>query len=372
MRQQQRSWHDSLQTMVYVLLFIILLGWLIKVGQNFLLPILMAVISMYIIVTLTDFLGRFIFLKHSSEAIRRLLVFVAFMATVFGLSQIIYITGQQIVASLPIYQNNLEKIVIDMSVQLGLSQDPDWQLLRAMTIDKIDIHPFISASISALSTLTGMVVLVVVYALFLISERGRFATRFAMAFSGQGADQTRTLLLNINRKIGDYLAIKSLINVILAVICWLILWLCGVEHALFWALIIGLLNYIPYIGSLLGVIFPVILTLAQFGSMQMTLLVAVLLTVAQMYVGNVLEPKMIGKQINLSPFVVLVSLSLWASLWGVAGAILAVPLTSIFVIILGAFPSTRAFALLMVDDPVAYQLEMKNMAAQTEAKQIAE
>lgn len=140
----------------------------------------------------------------------------------------------------------------------------------------------------------------------------------------------------------------------------MVLWFCGVEHAVFWALIIGLLNYIPYIGSLMGVVFPVLLTIVQFGSLQMTLLVLSLLTVAQMYVGNVLEPKMIGKQTNLSPFVVLVSLSLWSALWGVAGAILAIPLTSILVIIFSAFQSTRALAILLVDDPSVYEIENKS------------
>lgn len=141
---------------------------------------------------------------------------------------------------------------------------------------------------------------------------------------------------------------------ILATICFVILWACGVEYALFWALIIGLFNYIPYVGSLFGVIFPVLMTLAQTGSLKLTILVAILLTVAQMFVGNFLEPRMIGKQINLSPFVVLLSLSLWSSLWGIAGAILAIPLTSIFVIVLEAFRSTRPFAILLMQNPKNY------------------
>ena len=97
-------------------------------------------------------------------------------------------------------------------------------------------------------------------------------------------------------------------------------------------------------------VFPVSLALVQFGSIQLTIVIAVLLTIAQMYVGNVLEPKMIGKQINLSAFVVLVSLSLWSSLWGIAGAILAIPLTSIVVIVLAEFNTTRPYTLLLMDN----------------------
>jgi predicted PurR-regulated permease PerM len=129
------------------------------------------------------------------------------------------------------------------------------------------------------------------------------------------------------------------------------MWIFDVDFALFWAIMIGLLNYIPFIGSLIGVVFPVLLTLAQFGSIQITLVVLGLLTAAQLWVGNSLEPRLIGQRVNLSPFVVLVSLSLWTSLWGVAGSILAIPLTSILAILLSHFGTTKPFAVLLSDEP---------------------
>ncbi len=364
MQHNPKTWQQTLQTLVFLLLFIILSGWLLQVGQSFLLPVFIAAISMYILVTLTEWLGRLPLLNRTPEWLRRILVLIGFIATMFGLSHIIVTTGEKIVSSAPAYQANLEKMIVQLSMKMGWGQDPDLKMLLEMSIDKINMQSVFTSILSALSSLTGMIVLVVVYALFMLSERGDFASKLALAFPGQGAARTKNLVMDVNRKIGDYLAIKTLINLILAVISFIILWLCGVEHALFWALIIGLLNYIPYIGSLLGVVFPVLLSIVQFGSLHMTVLVASLLTVAQMYVGNVLEPKMIGKQINLSPFVVLVSLSLWSSLWGVAGAILAIPLTSILVIIFSAFKSTRALAILLVDDPSAYEAEAKSLDPQ--------
>lgn len=364
-QQQQRKWQDSLQTLVFILLFIILSGWLLTIGQNFLLPLFAAVISMYILGSLTKWLGTLALLKKSPEWLRRLLVLAGFIVVVLGLSHIVITTGERIVNSAAAYQHNLEKMIIDINAKFGGTHDPDWQWLREITLGRLDMRALFTTLMSSLSSLTGAVVLVVVYAMFLINERGQFSNKFAQAFPGQGADQTKQLLLDINQKIGEYLAIKTLINVILAVISLVIMWLCGVEYALFWALVIGLLNYIPYIGSLLGVIFPVLLTLLQFGSIERTLLVAVLLTCAQMYVGNILEPKMIGKQVNLSPFVTLVSLSLWSSLWGVAGAVLAIPLTSMLVIILGAFELTRPFAILLVDDPELFQSQLDNTADET-------
>lgn len=343
-----------LQTLVLSLLLVVLLGFLLKIGQNFLLPIIAAVISMYVLITLSDWLGRLPLLGRTPEWLRRLLVLAGFVGVVAGLTSIVITTGQKMVATAPGYQANLEHMLTSTTGFFGISHDPDWQSIRAATIGRINMQSLFGSVLGSVGAMAGMVVLVVVYALFLTSERGRFAAKLAMALPDDSAAQTKRMVADINRRIGDYLAVKTGINIILALISLLILWLCGVDYALFWAVVIGLLNYIPYVGSMLAVLFPVLLTLAQFGSVQTTLLVAGLLTAAQMFVGNVLEPNMIGKQVNLSPFVVLVSLSLWSSLWGIAGAILAIPLTSMLVIVLAAFSATRPLAIMLVEDASAY------------------
>ena len=96
--------------------------------------------------------------------------------------------------------------------------------------------------------------------------------------------------------------------------------------------------------------FPVALSLAQFGNITLSIALAVLLTSAQMFVGNVLEPKMVGKSVNLSGFVVLIALVVWSALWGINGAILAVPLTSMIMIILAGIPDTRLIAVYLSND----------------------
>ncbi|AWL28044.1 AI-2E family transporter [Acinetobacter defluvii] len=344
-----KLWQRPLQIAVYLLLFVILLGWLLIIGQNFLLPIFIAVIVMYIVSTLTDWLGNLPLLNKTPAWFRRILVFIGFMISILGFSHILLTTGEQILATAPSYQHNLEKMIKQLSLKYGWAQDADWSVIQSFILEHLNMQNVISYMIGAVSYFTSMIVLILVYAMFLIAEKRQFAKKLSEAFPHGSAEKTQSLILVINQKIGDYLAVKTLINFILAVICWLILWIFGVEHAIFWALIIGILNYIPYIGSLLAVIFPVTLALVQFGSIQIVIVLTILLTIVQMYIGNVLEPKMIGKQINLSPFVVLVSLSLWSAIWGISGAILAIPLTSIIVIILKEFQSTQPFALLLVD-----------------------
>ena len=102
-------------------------------------------------------------------------------------------------------------------------------------------------------------------------------------------------MTDINNQISQYLAVKTLINVIFGIISFSILCLLDIDFALFWAIVIALLSYDPYVGSYLGVAFPVILSLGQFAPIKTNLILLVLLIAAQTWVGNMPEPRWIGR-----------------------------------------------------------------------------
>ena len=339
-----------LQTLTFSLLFAMLSGWLLYIGKDLLIPILAALIAVYILVTAADWLQRLALFRRWPVWARRLLVLLGFLAAGVFLIGIIAATAEQVVQAAPRYQENLEALLARASDALGLDQQPSWQSIRAATVGKMHLQPLLAGLLGSIGALLGTTTMIAIYMAFLLGERGHFARKLAVALPGQSAENTARIIRDINGKIGNYLATKTLINIILGLVSYVVLWMFGVDFALFWALLIALANYIPYIGSFVGVVFPVLLSLAQFGTLQTALFLALLLTAVQFYIGNILEPKMIGKQVNLSPFVVLVALSLWAGLWGIAGAILAIPLTSMLAIILAAFPDTRPLAVLLADD----------------------
>ncbi len=346
-----------LQPLVFSLLLIILTGWLLKIGQSVLIPILTSLIAVYVLVRAAEGLGRLPLIGRLPEWTRRLLVMSGFVVIAFILGGIVVSTAEQVIAAVPRYQANLEHLLAQAADWLDLDQLPNWQTIQSMTIEQINVQALLTSTLGSLGSGFGVVVLVAVYMVFLLSERNSFSRKLSVAMPGESASQTQELIRDINQQIGNYLAFKTLINVLLGLMTWLVMWLFGVDFALFWALILALLNYIPYVGAFIGISFPVLLTLAQFGSLQTTLLVGGLLSAAQFYVGSVLEPKVIGRQVNLSPFVVLVALSLWYSLWGVAGAILAIPLTSMLAIIMAAFPGTRPLAILLAEDVETFVTE---------------
>ena len=329
----------------------VMIGWLLSIGRGILMPIVIAVLSVYIIASASTAMGRLRATRWMPPVLRKLILLLAFIVLLAAFNGVVLVTVRDLVAQAPEYQANLEQIISRGMRMLGIEGDPDWQTIQAMTIGRIDMQQFLGGVAGSVGALAGFVVLIVVYAVFLSAEAAGFSHKISVALPDRlQAERALEVIRSINDRIGEYLAIKTLINVIIGAVSYVILWLFGVDHALFWALLIGVLNYIPYFGSLIAVAFPVMMSVVQFGSVQLTLALAVLLTAAQMFVGNFLEPRLIGRKVNMSPFVVVVSLSFWTAFWGVPGAVLAIPLTSMLAIILAAFDQTRPMAVLLAQD----------------------
>ncbi|WP_175955990.1 AI-2E family transporter [Schaalia sp. Marseille-Q2122] len=341
----------TLQNITYATIFTVLIGWLLVIGQSLLLPIILALIFVYIVAAFDKFLGRVPLLRHLPTWLRKISLYLVFIALVAGLATLISSTVQQLIFQAPLYQENLTKLFGELTSALPIERLPDWETARAAIVKRIDIQAWLSATASQLSSAGGMFFLILIYVFFLAGERAGFATKLREAFPNpEQAERTQNIITAINESVGQYLGAKTLINIIVGIVSYLVMLPFGLDYAAFWALLIGLLNYIPYIGSIIAVLLPTLLSLVQFGSWTQTLILFIALQVVQLITGNVLEPKMLGRKVNLSPFVVLVALSFWSAIWGIAGAILAVPLTSILTIIFKEIPATRPLAILMSDD----------------------
>lgn len=339
----------TLRQTTYLLALLIMIGYLLHIGKPVLLPVLIAVISVYILFDVTARLGQVPVLGRLPSLLRRVLVLLTFTIALIALFTYVLDTFTQVAAVLPSYKANLDSLMTHVAQLVGVDDEPSWAKLRAMTFDRVEIQPFIGPVILSIRGLGGTLFLVVLYASFLTAERAGMARKLNLALEGNAAAENRTIQLinRINTRIGDYLSVKTVVNIILGALSYGVMLLFGIDFALFWAILIALLNYIPYIGSLIGVIFPVLLSLAQFGSFTVASLVAVSLTAAQLFVAGYLEPRMLGRAFNLSPFVVLLALAFWSALWGLPGAVLAVPLTASLIIVMAEIDATRPFAILL-------------------------
>jgi predicted PurR-regulated permease PerM len=359
-------------TIFYALGITIMVGWLFYVGKDIILPIVTAIILLQILYAASATVARIPGLGRTPLWLRAALALVGVLALLFAMTRMLVASLQNLVPSLPVYQRNLENLFATWFpapgvAEIGQPEMSDLMASRAGLFDRgteavtkaisefatrffteIDIAALAQSVLSSLTSFGGFVFITILYASFLLSEITGFPEKVRRAF-GSGRDSTDTLnmIARINHDIGSYLATKTLINIMLGVICWLILLILGVEYAALWAIVIGLLNYIPYIGSFVGVAFPALFAVAQFGSLTVPLIATGMMTAAQVIIGNIVEPKMLSKSVNLSPMVVLVSLAIWSSLWGIPGAILAVPFTTILMIVLARRPGTRPIAALL-------------------------
>ena len=131
------------------------------------------------------------------------------------------------------------------------------------------------------------------------------------------------------------------------VLSFFVLLLIGVDAPLFWAFLIFILNFIPTIGSLIATAFPAVFSMLQFGEFTPALMVLAFVGAIQIIVGNLIEPRLMGSSLNISPLVVFLTLALWGLIWGVTGMLLSVPITVILIIILSEFEGTRSLAIML-------------------------
>ena len=131
---------------------------------------------------------------------------------------------------------------------------------------------------------------------------------------------------------------------------WIAMMVVGLDNALFWAFLIFIASYIPVIGGVLAVAAPPIFALVQFDTLWQAVTLFFVLQAIGMSVGNIVQPRMQGRSLNIDPVVVLLALAFWGAVWGLAGAFLSTPLTVMIMIILAQFKGTRWVAVLLSAD----------------------
>lgn len=337
-----------ISTLTFGTAFVIMIGWLLWIGKPILLPVLAAIIAIYVLSEATTVLAKQPILRRAPGWLLRVIVLAGFTVALSMLAVFVTISLAGVVEVIPGYESNIDALVQRVATMVGVEGEPTWQVVRDATIGQVNTAAWIATILNNLRGFGGTLFFIVLYASFLFAERIQFATKFDLALKNlEKREQAIDLIHRINERVGTYLLVKTLINIILGVLSYGVLWAIGIEFAPFWAILIAVLNYIPYVGSLIAVAFPVLLSLAQFGTLGMAAITLVTLTFLQTYVASFLEPRLMGRTFNLSPLVVLLALAFWTALWGLPGAILAVPLTASLVIVLAEIQATRPFAIML-------------------------
>lgn len=280
------------------------------------------------------------------------LLFALFIVVSFFLFGLINSTVREFTASIPSY-----KVLLAERMNLLMFYAEKWQLpiSRELITNELDpsvIMNFVSRlllSFSGVVTNTFVLLLVVVFMLF---EAPTAKHRLAMVIS-RNKNEVDGIELQINRVLQGvigYLGVKTTTSLLTGLSVWVLLELSGVQYSVLWATLSFLLNYIPNIGSILASV-PIIVQALLLNGFSVGFGVAVGVIGINMIIGNVIEPRMMGRTLGLSTLVVFLSLLFWGWILGTVGMLLSVPLTMALKIALESSPSTVHYALLLGDVP---------------------
>jgi AI-2 transport protein TqsA len=330
---------------------VILSFYLIIVGKTLLIPLVIAIVIWYLINALTRNYRQLIKKFTSGNwyppyVLGLTAAILTFVAVIWFVISLTSSNVAQVVEKAPEYEANLRQLLNQAVEFFGLKQMPD----LAKIVSQIDFSQIISYIVAGLTGIASNAGLILLYVVFLLIEQNAFNQKFTLMMGGSEREETvRRLISRINTDIQTYIWIKTFVSLLTAGVSLLIMKLIGVDFAEFWALIIFFLNFIPNIGSILGTLFPSLIALVQF-DIYWFVVVAGSLSAAQFAIGNFLEPRLMGRSLNLSTLVIFLSLVFWGTIWGILGMILCVPIMVIVMIILAHFPKTRPMAILLSGD----------------------
>ena len=354
---QGRAPRRSLPALFFGLGVAIMLTFVLWVAKGVIVPVVIAAFVSFLIVSVKDGIDRVPGLGGVlPDVVSFTLAFVVIVAVLFGLGAIVTANVEQVIASAPAYYDRLGQFTQDAIEQAqawGLVNEDASQVLDDAQDAAIAFTRSGLANVAGIAGgLVGGLVTILLYTAFMLVERGRFLRKITkIAGPANASAIVSDVIDDIGHLVRQYVSIKTLTSLMVAGVSWVIMLALGVDFAAFWALLIFALNFIPIIGSIIAVALPVVLALVQpGGGLVLAGLTLALLFTAEQVVGSFVEPRLLGKSLNLSPLVILLSLASWGTLWGFAGMLLCVPITVAIMIVLSQFDASRPIAILLSDN----------------------
>ncbi len=318
----------TLITVSLLVIATIMLGVALSYTRSMMIPFVFALFLSYFLAPWVGWLKTKMKLPHWLAVMLSILGFIGVLTFFF-----LVVRGSinTMINSFYLYEAKLTQltdIVVTTSARFGIHLD------QASLLTRIRELPIFSYLQSAAGTAVAFLLdflLVVVFLIFLVSGKGVGNKKI-----GIGAE--------IDAKIRSYILTKVLSNLVVAFGVWIVYVSVGLEFTLMFATLCFLLCFIPTLGSIVATILPLPIALLQYEEAWPIWIVMLLPVCIQVLVGNILEPKFLGRGLDLHPITILLSLMFWGLIWGVAGMFLAVPITAVLKIILDKHPLTHHFS----------------------------
>ncbi|CAG9001679.1 MAG: AI-2 transport protein TqsA [Candidatus Celerinatantimonas neptuna] len=302
----------------------------------FLLALFIAIIANPFVVQLTRW--------HIPRTLAVFVVLVFIVVVIIGIAGVVGSSVSSFKQSIPEYREQLLAHFYWLTKVAGYL---DIHISKDMISSYLDpgvIFGVFANTLSGLSSMATDLFIILLTTVFMLLEADSLPRKLDSALHNP-----RFRLSQIDRfarAVNHYMEVKTVVSLITAVSITVALWFFHVDYVILWGLLAFLLNFIPNVGSLLAALPAVLLAIVQYG-LSTALGVALTYVVVNVVVGNIIEPRLMGKGLGLSSLVVVLSLVFWGWLFGSVGMLLSVPLTMIVKIGLESSPHGHWFARLL-------------------------
>jgi predicted PurR-regulated permease PerM len=334
------------QTVAIVLISVIVVGAVLYAMRSVILPIILAIFFASLSRPLQVRLQKVV-----PTGLALVLTILLMGGIILALPLLFSANLQVVIARLPEYgprfqglAMEIEALLRDVGIDLkGLDMSSDRTAQSIMGV--------VTDALQGIASFTGTFVLVLFLLIFILAEANVIRDKLAVALKPTNHATVMASVASMQERIQKYVTTKTLFSALNAVAAGLLTWALGVDFPLLWTLLTFILYFIPTFGTLIATFPPVLLALVQFEAPTTAIVTLIGLIVIFNLLGNVLEPKFLGKTLSLSPLIVFISLMFWGWYFGIVGVILSVPLTVGIVIVCQHIEPLQPIAILFADKP---------------------
>lgn len=314
----------------------------IKMASQVVVILFLAIFISSIFSTLLNVLQK----KHIPRLFSYFIILLIVTSIGVMLAYVINISLNDFLTNLPTYEEKLKNTILNL---LHLAQDSGIQIDKAKIMGALNFNSFFGFTtniIGSIGTFLSKFLLVVIGVAFILAESKSFQTKLKVIFRNNAKKLEHFNLFSFN--IQKYFVVKSFTSFLTGFIITIVLSLLGVDYPILWGVIAMLFNFVPVVGSIIASIPAILLTFMNL-DLNITIWVIVLYVIINVSISNILEPKLMGKELGLSPLVIFFSLIFWGYILGLVGMFLAVPITMTLKIAFDSNTSTHWLGILMSD-----------------------
>ncbi|GAA4792867.1 AI-2E family transporter [Olivibacter ginsenosidimutans] len=343
---------NRLQQAVYTLLFVVLSTAILYLSSSFLIPVVLAGVLAMLFIQLCNALERK-GLKRGVSSLIAVLLFILAVAIIIGLlswqltnfSENIEQMKERMLSLLQQFKNWLESTV-------GITDQQQRAIIKQQGDATAHSTRNMLTNFAAKTLGLGInTILVLVYIYLLLFYRSRIKQFILKLVPPKNYKETEKIISQAARVSQQYLGGLAGMIVLLWILYGIGFSVVGVENALFFAVLCGILEIIPFVGNITGTATTVLAVVAQGGKSDMIIGVIAVYLLVQFFQTYILEPLVVGNQVNINPLFTIMALTAGELIWGIAGMVLAIPVLGIIKIICDHVPSLTPYGYLIGTEP---------------------